>query len=154
MYLPVFVGWYWQDKTVCICQYRPSDTCRNKHAGSLMMIDIFYWWFTYDSLILLSIILSYLWLTYFTNELLMIYLSIWALIYPTYDSRILLRTVVCTGGFGSGLVLFIDYRIQHRGTVVSVVQPMARQQQQPGRTPPLIIMDNCLSAFWNSHRPG
>ena len=78
---------------------------------NLLMIDLFYLWLTYstyDLLIRLSINLSYLWLTYSTYDLLMIYLSIWALIYPTYDSLILLRTVVCTGIFGSSFVLFID----------------------------------------------
>ena len=81
----------------------------------LLMIDLFYLWFylwltysTYDLLIRLSINLSYLWLTSSTYDLLMIYLSIWALIYPTYDSLILLRTVVGTGIFRSSFVLFID----------------------------------------------
>ena len=89
---------------------------------NLLMIDLFYLWLTYstydstydwlillyDLLIRLSINLSYLWLTSSTYDLLMIYLSIWALIYPTYDSLILLRTVVGTGIFRSGFVLFID----------------------------------------------
>ena len=81
----------------------------------LLMIDLFYLWFylwltysTYDLLIRLSINLSYLWLTSSTYDLLMIYLSIWALIYPTYDSLILRRSVVCTGIFGPSYMLFID----------------------------------------------
>jgi hypothetical protein len=65
-----------------------------------------------------------------------------------------LRTVVCAGDFGSSFLLFNDNRLQQLGTLVSVVHPMARQQQQPGRTPPLIIMDDCMGTFWNRHRLG
>ena len=75
--------------------------------------------------------------------------------YPTYDSLILLRTVVCAGVFGSTFVLFIDNSIQQRGTVVSVVHPWPDSNCSLAPvTPLLIIKDDCLSAFRNRHRLG
>jgi hypothetical protein len=65
---------------------------------------------------------------------------------------LLVRTVVCTGFFGSSFVLFIDNRIQPQGPAVRAMHPMAPQLLQPGRTPHLVIHDGWVGVFRNRHR--
>ena len=97
----------------------------------LLLIYLFYLWFTYDILILLMIYLSiqwvtyatydllmiylfYLWFTYSTYNLLMIHLCIWAFTYPTYELLSLLTTVVCRGCFWIQFCAF--YWQKHQAT--------------------------------------